>query len=959
MRPEDFLEREDVPEDVRRWLREESDVRRQFDALMAHVPDTIYFKDAEGRFTRINDAQVRVLGVRSIEEAVGHTDIDYFGEGQGGRCLADDLGVIRSGQPILDKEELIPFADGTQGWMSTTKVPLRDLGGAVIGLVGISRPISRRKRAEHALRLTQFSLDHASVAVLWLDRDGTIRYANLAAGALLGAEPGDVVGRSIRDYDLDLTEGEWQRRWERLREARTVASERRFAPASGRPLLVEVSSSYLEFEGEQYAVVFVRDLTAVKGREDDLRLRSAADRVRAAAYGLDSHRDLHAVVHAFERSIEELGIPCDYSSFVLTDGEAAGRYIGVVPEDGPHGIPIPSLGQAVVEALRTQQPVYRPDLLADDPYDERGVLYDLREPGARSVVDLPFSRGTIGVACARPNAYSERDIDRLAELARAVDDAYRHVADLRHIHESEERYRTVFEAAHDGMFLLTEQATIADCNEAAVSLTGYARAQLIGMGVGEYGVGIEAADASGQDTVRDRLERALRGESVSGPLTIVRSDGGRRRVEVRLGRVEVAGKPVLLAVLHDVTERLEAEVERERLERRVQQAQRLESLSALAGGVAHDFNNILMGVLGNATLALQLLPHGSPVGPLIERIELAGARACELSRQMLAYSGRGRLLVEQVDLATLVAGAVEECRARLPEGSRLAVETAPALPPAHGDASQLRQVVRELLTNACEALPPEGGSIAVSVSLEELGPRDALAGYPFESLAPGSHLRIRVSDTGCGMDRGTLERIFEPFFSTKFAGRGLGLAASLGIVRGHHGGIRVQSESGVGTQVSIYLPPQTPLSPAASESAVPRAPSAPLSASGGTVLVVDDEEFIRDLAGEVLVLAGYTPLFACDGEEAISLFASRADELSAVLLDVTMPRMTGPEVLERIRAVRDDVPVILSSGYHQEDATRELSAGSFTGFLQKPYRPNELLDALQQVLHRRAPAADA
>jgi PAS domain S-box-containing protein len=950
MKPEDFLQRDDVPEDLKQWLREEIGVRRQFDALMASMPDTIYFKDTEGRFTRINDAQARVLGLPEPGAAVGRTDRDYFGPEHGEIGLADDLRVVQTGLPILDKEERIPLAGGAHGWMSTTKVPICDGDGAVVGLVGISRPISRRKQAEQALRLTQFSVDHASTAIVWALSDGIVRYANHAAGELLGYESGELAGMPVWEIDTALTPEGWSAFWDTLRHEHAVRVERSHRRKDGGQVPVEAAASHLEFEGQESAVIFVRDLTEARLREEDLRRRIAADRVRTAAFDLERYDDLQVIVAAVARSLRDLGVDAERCSLLLTENLERGAYVGAEPDLALRPVLLPGRS-AVRTAIETRNPVYRPDILTDDPYDERARLHGGHSNGVRSVVDIPFAAGTVGIASPRPDAYSDRDIERMAELVAAFSDAYRHVADLRRVQESEVRYRTVFEAARDGMFVLSEDATILACNEAAVALTGYSRSELLETSVADYAPEIEVAESGGEAALSAAVRRASRGEVVGFAAAVRRADGSLRQVEARISRVDAPGRPTVLAVLHDVTQRLDADAERRRLEERVQQTQRLESLSVLAGGVAHDFNNILMGVLGNATLALQVLPQSANVRPLLERIELAGARACELSRQMLAYSGRGRLIAEEVDLAALVHDALDEYRPTLPEGVTLIEEVETELPSALGDAAQIRQVLRELVTNAREALPGGTGTIRVQVRMEDVSAGEALNGYPFESLAPGPHLALRVTDTGIGMDRHTAEHAFEPFFSTKFAGRGLGLAASLGIVRGHRGGIRIQSQPAEGASITVYLPPQ--MRPAATSRAVPaEGATAQRQAGGGVVLVVDDEEFIRELAGEVLTLSGFTPLFACDGEEAVALFRANAPGLSAVLLDVTMPRMSGPEVLERIRLIRDDVPVILSSGYHEDDATRDLSTGSFTDFLQKPYRPNDLIDALQRVLRR-------
>ncbi len=401
----------------------------------------------------------------------------------------------------------------------------------------------------------------------------------------------------------------------------------------------------------------------------------------------------------------------------------------------------------------------------------------------------------------------------------------------------------------------------------------------------------------------------------------------------------------------EIRRRERAEAARRRLDAKLRDAQKLESLGLLAGGIAHDFNNLLTGILGNADLALLELSSESPGREELEEIRLASTRAAELTRQMLAYSGRGHVQLTTLDLSRLVEEMIHLLEPSVSKRAQLRCHCARPLPAVLGDPTQIRQVVMNLITNASDALGEESGMISVRT-----GVRDADAGYLAEALldatpAPGRHVFVEVCDDGCGMDEATLARIFDPFFTTKSKGRGLGLATALGIVRSHQGAIRVESRTGSrsvrGTRFTVLLP--------AAEGVATEARSAARGdgetwRGSGTVLVVDDEEPVRRLAARVLGRLGFSVRTAADGREGLEAFQKHADEIVAVVLDLTMPGMSGAETLRAMRTVRPGATILLSSGYDADDSIRTLGGEQPDGFLQKPYSARGLARALRAVL---------
>ncbi len=405
------------------------------------------------------------------------------------------------------------------------------------------------------------------------------------------------------------------------------------------------------------------------------------------------------------------------------------------------------------------------------------------------------------------------------------------------------------------------------------------------------------------------------------------------------------GQPLFLEGLAiDITARKQAEAATLALERRMLETQKLESLGLLAGGIAHDFNNILTGILGNASLARLKLSEDSVITPNLERIEQASARAAELCQQMLSYSGQSSFRVEPVDVSRLVQETLPLLHVSLASRARLHLNLSALPAVAQADSTQIRQIVMNLVINAADAMGERAGDIHVATGLRPFGPDFIREARDGTDLPPGPYVFIEVRDNGGGMTPQTLARIFDPFFTTKFAGRGLGLAAVRGIVRGHHGAIHVTSKPGRGTTFTLLLPP----------SAQPLAAPDPVAAEprryAGCVLVVDDEEPVRETAGELLRTFGFTTVLAKDGAEGIAQFALNPAGFTFVLLDLTMPSLGGEEVLSTLRAIVPEVRVLLISGYSESARIAKLAGIGALCFLQKPFTREELARRLAELL---------
>ncbi len=389
-----------------------------------------------------------------------------------------------------------------------------------------------------------------------------------------------------------------------------------------------------------------------------------------------------------------------------------------------------------------------------------------------------------------------------------------------------------------------------------------------------------------------------------------------------------------------------AEEERKKLERKMQHAQKLESLGILAGGIAHDFNNLLAGILGNANLASIDLPPDSPALEHIRQIELASKRAADLTKQLLAYSGRGKFVIEALDLSKLVREIGELLKVSISKKIRLIYNLQEPLPLIEADAAQIQQIIMNLITNASEAIGDRSGEICLSTYLCEVDEAFIHDAILSEHVTPGKYVCLEVKDDGVGIAPGQLRQIFDPFYTTKFTGRGLGLAAVLGIVRGHKGTIHVMSEEGKGTTFQVLFP----MAGAAQRRAETNAPDEKHWQGSGQVLVVDDEEMVRKISRKLLNRLGFKVILARDGREGIEVFKQHQSDIRAVLLDMTMPEMSGFEVLKELHKINPQVPVLLTSGYNEDETMQKFANTGKAGFIQKPFTLAEIQKALFQLL---------
>ena len=406
------------------------------------------------------------------------------------------------------------------------------------------------------------------------------------------------------------------------------------------------------------------------------------------------------------------------------------------------------------------------------------------------------------------------------------------------------------------------------------------------------------------------------------------------------------GEPLYFAALiTDLSERIRAEADRLKLESKIQRAQKLESLGVLAGGIAHDFNNILCGILGGADLALAELGTQHPAREALDILVQSAQRATELCQQMLAYSGGGRFVVEPIDLSEVVENFLQLLQASVVTKAALHCQLAANLPLVEADVTQIRQVLLNLVINASEALGDRPGRISISTNTVTVHPDSPLEGYAGDPPKAGEYVLLKVADGGVGIASEHQARIFDPFFSTKFTGRGLGLAVTLGIVHSHGGAIHVESEVNVGTTFSVLLP-----SSMCHRKAMQSEPVQTQWNGGGRVLLIDDELAVRDIARRMLEALKFDVVVAADGHSGVEVFRQHPSDFALAMIDMTMPDLSGEGVFRELRRIRPDIKVILMSGYDEQHTTRRFVGLGLNGFLSKPFRIEDMRAKIREAL---------
>ncbi|MDD2897970.1 MAG: PAS domain S-box protein [Desulfuromonadaceae bacterium] len=765
----------------------------------------------------------------------------------------------------------------------------------------LKKEIEERKLAEEALKFTRISFDAASDAMYWVNPEGCIVDVNEASCRALGYSREELLRMTVADVDPGTTNEVWQQNFSELRTHRTLRFESSHRAHDGRIFPVEIVANYVRHGDEELNCGFVRDISARKQMEDELHNRDET-------FSQFMH---HSPIYVYIKEVTPAG------SRVL---QASDNFDEMV------GIP----GSAMTGKMTAE--LFPAEFAAKIDAEDRAVV----TKGEVHKIDEDFN-GRNYTTIKFPLVQGERIL--LAGYTIDITERRRTEAALM---ESEQRFRSLLEdipsVAAQGYAL---DGTVLFWNRASEQMYGYTPEEALGANLLDLIIP-EEMKAGVTGAIQKMAES---GEAIpAGELLLKRKDGSRVPVfSSHALLTPIGGQPELFCLDIDLTERKCAEEQRIKLEQQLRHAQKLESLGVLAGGIAHDFNNILMAIMGNADLALMRINRESPAVENLHRIEQASARAADLAKQMLAYSGKGKFVVENIDINTLLEDMLHMLEVSISKKAVLRINKYSPLPTIDADATQMRQIIMNLVINASEAIGDKSGVIAISTGCIDCNRGYLKDVWLDESLDEGLYVYLEIADTGCGMDNDTLAKLFDPFFTTKFTGRGLGMAAVLGIVRGHKGAIKVYSELKRGTTFKILLP----------------ASERPAEVSNGTgfqsdwkgagnVLLVDDEEAVLGIGTEMLKELGFNVITAEDGRDAVEKFTVTPD-IDFVILDLTMPHMDGEQCFRELRRLRSDIKVIMSSGFNEQEVTQKFAGKGLAGFIQKPYKLSVLREAIQKI----------
>ncbi len=922
--------------------------RAALDALSAHIA----ILDERGKILAVNQAwrnfaQSNAPSFTGLLEGANYLDVCDIAAGPDSAEATEFAAGLRA---VLhgERDEFVmeyPCNSPEEDRWFMGRVTRFTEGGHTYAVVAHEN-ITERRRMEQVLRISEERyrtvVEDQTELISRILMDGTILFANEAYCRFWGKSAIDLIGN----------------KWHPLAVPEDLSHiEHQLTLLSPSHPVVEVENRVHGADGQIHWMHFINRglfdrsgrLTEIQSVGRDITERKYAEAIKAAR--------LHLLEFAVTHSLHELLVETLDQVEILTDSKI-GFYHFV--EEDQITLSLQAWSTATARDYCTAQgeglhyPVNDAGVWADCVRERRPIVHNDYAsltgkkglpPGHAAVVrelTVPVFRGGRIVAVLgvgnRSSDYTERDVElvaRLADLAwdiaehRRVEEAL-HVSEVQLL-ESTQILESILDNTHILASLLDPQFNIVWVNRAFAAADR--KDPSFYKGKNHFSLyPSEANRAIFQRVVDTGVSHFVENDAFVYP---DQSERGVTYWDWSLVPVRNVDKAVsgLVLTLVEVTARVRAEEARLQLETQMQHAQKLESLGILAGGIAHDFNNLLAAILGNADLVLQDEAATPVIRENVRGIVDASRRAAALTQQMLAYSGRGRFVSEPMDLNETVRTLADLLKASISKKTTLTLNLAPHLPSIQADAAQMQQLVMNLLLNAAESLGPErGGNITVTTTLRHCSKEELARTCLLEQAAEGVYLCLEVVDTGCGMDTGTLDRLFEPFFTTKFTGRGLGMAAVLGIARAHDAAIAVESVPGAGTTVRVYLQP-VPSTSAARTSARPAAP-APAS---GTVLFVDDEPSVRDVGERILRRLGYDVLLACDGIEALEVFEKHQDRIVCVVLDLSMPRMDGEETFHRLRALNPECPVVLASGYPEAEIETRLGPLHATAFMQKPF----------------------
>jgi two-component system cell cycle sensor histidine kinase/response regulator CckA len=902
---------------------EETLAKEQFlmNMLMDNVPDHIYFKDKESRFIRMNKSLAMRFGLNDPAEAVGKTDFDFFTEQHAQPAFEDEQKIMKTDQPMIGLEEKETWPDGSETWVTTTKMPLRDKDGEIIGTFGISKDITERKQAEEALRQSQESYrrlfeDHSAVKIIIDPDTGLILDANHAAAQYYGWTREELKQMKIEQINT-LSPEEVKIEMEKALVQKRIQFEFRHRRADGSVRDVEVFSSKIEIGGKDMLHSIIHDITERK------RIEKALSESQALYHSFVEHMP----AGVFRKDSEGRFVFVN-SYFCQLKGLKADEIVGKTPHEM-------AAYEAAIENFRTPDTMGIQRTLADEGTEHHRLIMSTgRSIDLEEIYPQPDGTTRYYQVVKSPVFASDGKI--IGTQGIQFDITERKKAEIE-LKESEERYRRLVEFSPDAIAVHSE-GKIAYVNPAAMTLLGANSASEL---VGKPFLDIIHPDC--RDSVHQQIIAVMK-EEYAVPLTeqkFMRLDGSIVDVEVAAIPIIFKEKRAMQIVVRDISEQ-------KKLQSQLLQTQKIQSIGTLAGGIAHDFNNILGIILAYSSLLNKSQLSPDKFATSITAINQAVQRGAALVRQILTFARKTDIVFEPMNISELIHELLSMLDQTFPKTITFSENIAESLPLIFADRTQVHQALLNLCVNARDAMP-DGGSISIAAGKHT---REQIT-QQFPSANEEAYVCLTVTDTGKGMDEATCVRIFDPFFTTKEKGKGTGLGLSVvyGVIQAHHGFIDLKSVPGRGTTFRLFFPVI-----ASNMQTIDSQHSTESFEIGGTetILFVEDEEMLIQMVNFLLESKGYNVLCARDGLEAVNIYQSHKQEIALVITDLGLPVLTGSDEFKKLKEINPSVKVVFASGYFEPDIKSELLKDGAKGFIQKPYEPNDILRIIRQVLDQKA-----
>ena len=881
---------------------------RRYRDIFDNILDGLYLLEVteDGRFRTIevNPALERMTGIpRSL--SVGKTQ-EEIAPGEAARIVNEKYRrCVESGRTTEEEVELdLPSGRYT---FHSTLIPARDSAGRVYRIIGISRDITERKQAEQRIALLNFALNNVHDEAYLINEQARFDFVNDESCRALGYSRAELLGMTVTDVDPDFpTRERWFEHWKDLKMHGSLTFEGRHKARDGRVFPVEIKANYFEYLGHGYNLALVGDITERKRNEAALRA---------------SEQNL--ALHVMQTPLGVIEWNLD---FKVTKWNPAAERI---------------FGYSRKEALGAHASLIVPSSVKDHVNQ---IFSDLirQKGGLRSTNENMTKDGRL-IYCEWYNTPLVDANGNVIAAASLVQDITERKLSIDALQKSEAFNRNILDSVDEGFIVVDRQYRIMSANRAFCHLVKLPEDRVVGRPCYEMTHNApRPCFESGEDCA---VKRTFETDAIHfSSHTHMDASGAKQYVELRSYPITDASGTVVSAIetVNDITEK-------RKLEDQLRQAQKMEAIGTLAGGVAHDFNNILTAIIGYSNIVKMKMNSDDPLQSAVDQVLTSSDRAAHLTHSLLAFSRKQVINPKPVDLNDIVRNIEKLLRRLIGEDIDLSTQIAETSLIAMADAGQIEQVLMNLATNARDAMP-EGGALTIRTEEIELG-ADFITAHG--SGKPGKYALISVSDTGQGMDATMRDKIFEPFFTTKELGKGtgLGLAIVYGIVKQHEGAVNVYSEPGKGTTFRIYLPLiVTSVKETSAEKAAPP--------RGGTeaILLAEDDTEVRNIITIVLKNFGYRVIEAVDGQDALDKFAATGKEIDLMILDVIMPRKSGKEVYDAVRAVRPDLAVLFVSGYTADIVHKKGIFEEGIEFLSKPVSPHDLLRKIREVLdkHRQA-----